>query len=76
MFSRIPLPRHRRLAIIHSKNNAPSLEGFWDGRLHGGHYRLEAPKVLTGKQSRALEGAVHVPADNVAFIQVLAKSAA
>ncbi len=69
--------RGKRLVRLHLADRpqveSPSIEGILVGRWTG-HYILLQPKLLrTEEATLALEGTVEVPAENVVFVQVLAK---
>lgn len=61
----------RRLVRVHLTGNEPSIEGVWIGRV-GKHYRVEAAKIIqSADTSHDLEGTALIPAERVAFVQVL-----
>lgn len=63
--------RAKRLARLHLKDNAPSVEGLLMGRFNG-HYVLSAPKILEAKdRTYSLDGWVEVPAEKVLYVQVI-----
>ena len=64
--------RRHRLARIHMRGDAPSLEGVYMGRVGRKHYRLEAARIIeSAERSHDLEGYALVPVEGVAFIQVV-----
>lgn len=63
--------RGRKLARIHLRNGAPSVEGILVGAA-GGRYVLLTPRVLQDPEPADLTGHLEVPKENVIFIQVLA----
>lgn len=63
----------KRLVRLHLLDAQPSFEGILVGRI-GGHYQLEAPKMLVSEdQTQTLDGSVLVPAERVLFVQVLGR---
>lgn len=61
----------RKRVRVHLRSDMPTLEGIYAGRIDG-HYLILKPDVYeTSGRSHALDGAVEVPASNVAFFQVL-----
>jgi len=64
--------RRQRLARVHMRGDAPSLEGVFMGRVGGKHYRLEAASIIeSADRSHDLEGYALIPVEGVAFIQVV-----
>ncbi len=67
------MPWRKRLVRLHLLDDQPSFEGILVGRA-GGHYRLEAPKMLVSEeQTQTLDGTALVPCDRVLFVQVLGR---
>jgi hypothetical protein len=63
--------RAKRVARLHLKDNAPSVEGLLMGRFNG-HYILQAPKILeTKERTYSLDGWLEVPAEKVLYVQVI-----
>lgn len=63
--------RKKHLARIHLTGNEPSVEGVYLGRV-GKHYRVEVAKIIQSTdETYDLDGAVLIPVERVAFIQVL-----
>lgn len=64
--------RGRKLARLHLRDGAPSVEGILVGAA-AGRYVVLTPKVLHDSESAELTGHLEVPKENVIFIQVLAQ---
>jgi len=63
--------RKKHLARVHLTGNEPSVEGVYLGRV-GKHYRVEVAKIIQSTdETYDLDGAVLIPVERVAFIQVL-----
>lgn len=62
--------KRRRKVAVHLKSDQ-TVEGFWCGKFRG-HYVIEIPKIPEAEgRTHELQGHVEIPADNVAFVQVL-----
>jgi hypothetical protein len=67
----VRLRKRRRHAIVHLRDNLPSVEGIVEGP-YGGHYLVSAPKVDDGTENTySLAGHLEIPAQNVVYIQVV-----
>jgi hypothetical protein len=68
--------RGRRLVRLHlvnpSKGLDMTIEGILVGRW-GGHYILQAPRVLKSTEESYSLGEAEVPSENVVMVEVLAK---
>lgn len=63
--------RKKHLARVHLTGNEPSVEGVYMGRV-GKHYRVEVAKIIQGTdETYDIDGAVLIPVERVAFVQVL-----
>lgn len=71
--------RRRRLArLLPTNAEMPTVEGILTGRT-AGHYRVEQPKLVhqvdgaAAPSTVSLDGYLEVPAERVAFVQVIAR---